>query len=198
MARLDDELWKPTALGTVGPRGVLGVDEASRNQLLYRALEDWNLIPPPLTARTVEHIHVLKGHEALSKVPILFEDVPALRDSAAADDPTWLAVVAASEPEHTGAAYSVARSWLLDSRAAELVTFVFDRPPRTDPLKLDGALYFAMATTLLHELAKDGYVAVLAKVEEPKLIARLTRGGLFQTLNDVIVSHGLAASANPG
>jgi hypothetical protein len=164
MARLDDVIWRPSALGVQGPRGFLGaVRRNAPGEVFYGPLYDWALTPPRLPTLNYT-LDVVEGASALSRIPEILREIPEL--ARPGHHTEWLGVVATTPGGAPDvAAFIVAHTWESDPRIANVRSFWVEPSRRWSSGVADVQLMSSIGFLFIHALARKGFVAMVTTIE---------------------------------
>jgi hypothetical protein len=182
--RLDLPLWKPTALGLIGPTGFLRTYLSGRDTLIYRPLELGHLSEPSLTQSERTQLRVAGGRKAVKRLiragRVDRDTLPKLGSlGRRVPDRQWVGV---SIHGHDRALLlAVARPWPEDPRIAEMFYFWSDqRFPIKGSLR-KGPLVL-LWRVLTHELARAGFLGLVADYADPRIKLAATHHGSFKSV----------------
>lgn len=199
---LDEALWASTALGIRGPRTLISRTLSNEGNLYYYAFWTHHLKPPPLSPEAQAHVSVLRGRRQMLEIhPVPEVSGRHLHAHTTVSDDDWLGAFW-MERESSTSGFLVARPWEPDNRVAWLQMFWLARRFGVAGARIGMAGRSAIFYVLVHELARAGFVAVLASYEETglgslgaqRLRSRFSeRIPLLQSARTVLEQHGLLA-----
>ncbi len=194
MRPLDDDLWAPSAIGVIGPKGFLGIAESNRDHILYASLYDTDDRPTRVDVSRERRIDVLEDSQAIS----IFHAVNPLRAEELARD-------------HFALDRSVATVGRLGPGTSSPVSVVILGAPWPDEPRIlsvelwhrkeldlernDSArrLMVSIARVFQTYAVKAGFVALLAAIPDERLRGFALRAGRFKRLRDVVQMKGIGA-----
>jgi hypothetical protein len=185
---LDAGLWKPTALGTVGPTGLITQALRAPSGFLYRSLSVSETENLSLSKAVRSRVSVSRGLSSIRTLdlsglrhPDLQSCEPAIRDSA------WFAVMA-SDSEHGTYGCLISRPLGRDRRVADLYYAAF----HYNALSPQHAKIVAgMWKFFLWQLGQSHYVAVRSYASNARAERHALQLGGFKTFQDLIREHSL-------
>lgn len=186
--RLDAQLWQPTALGTVGPTGLIGQALSSPGGFLYRPLRASEVQGLSLPEGVRETIVMTRGLHAIRRLDFDGATRPALTTAApAVPDRSWLAFTAADEA-HGLYGRLITRPVARDESVADLYyarfNFSFLRPRHIQVVK--GLWQF-----FLNELGQAGFVAITSFTSNGEVERHALELGGFATFSEVSDHYSL-------
>jgi hypothetical protein len=173
--RLDEALWRPTALGLVGPWAFLSWWAQGTEPVLYAPLDSWRLREPPPSLEDGTTVREVTGRGAICDVPLIPATTPpaVLSFEVPYPDEEWFAVLAGSGSD---LGYAICYPWPVDPRI-EMLAFFFVEEGR--PAAIRNFLFLHAA----HRIAIRGRAAVVTSVRDPVRREKVLRGGFFRQVS---------------
>ena len=192
MEYLDEDVWRPTSLGVVGPVGLLSAAAVGTDSMVYASLPTHALEEPSVPKSLTDRRVVLDGRERIvSRFASVLAEVPALETrSLTTPDSDWLLLgIRRSNESDDLACYMIVQPRYEDPRQAHLFHWWSER-------SLDDS-YQATVTLwsmVQHELAKRGFTAAVTQYTSDALRNRYTSTySIFESPRQSVDARGLAS-----
>lgn len=186
---LDDVLWEPSALGTIGPRGLL---TKANGELLYAALYDYDSLSDegPRFYELGGRVTLKSGPDAVQALARLEPERSSYMTRHPGAEERALGALA-TLPDQTDVVTAVFAAPWDDDRVAEIHYMWV--APEMRPSSADRGREIVVRTwrALVPALAKAGFVAMVTRVPDLSIRSWIVGLGGFRPVREVLVERGL-------
>lgn len=172
---LDEMLWEDIRRDTMPPQ-IRQALALYGKRCTYVSLSPWQGDPPAVPVRVQRNLECFNTAAEIVALPYVRRELPMLGEDLEAGAPSsgWTLIELRTDDGGSVWAWSLMVPWDYDPLVAFHQYFWVDPMQRSRNPDRDGLALLSVFFTHLHELVKEGYLAVISTVDNPILRAVAT------------------------